>query len=361
MKWGTAKVARWVAGAAGIAAMAALTVSTTATPADASQVRLCAAKVQTITVKPGISGAELNQKLDLLPPGSTLRLEPGTYNVGQLGVLPCRGYANAPIKLVGADPANPPLIRGSLYLAGPEYWTLSHLRLEGTVPRVPTLQIAGGFGWSVDHIEAFGASATGAYANVVINARDGRGPAGFALTQSCIHGAARTNGPAGYHNIYVNSQGTSSVSGTISRNVIFDNPQGGGIKIGFAGARGAPGAWNVAVERNTIAQGLFGVVLHGVLSGERITGNLMGDFQRSRGSGYRGAKRSGIYSHFVQGQGNAAWDNYFFSTDRVLRRSGRARIGIARSNVIGPAPAFDAQACGGWHPSGSGAGYGAYS
>jgi len=314
-----------------------------------------------VRVSPGISSEKFRLELNGLAQGDVMLLAPGTYDVGLLAVYACRASAEHPITLTAADPTNPPLLRGRVYFNSPSHWRISHIRFEGTVPDGPTLQLAGGDGWVVDSVEVFGANRTGAFANLVINSRDGRGPAGFTVTNSCIHDAALTRSSAGYHNIYVTASGGSSVQGTISRNLIYGNPQGAGVKLGVGGDARSTGPWNVRVERNTIVNGSFGVVFHGRVSRNVVAGNLMGNFKRLVGFGYRGKKSAAVYSHYTSGTGNRVEGNYLFKSDLVLRRIGRAEVKVARTNRKGSAPAFSGQSCSAWHPDGRAAGYGRYS
>ncbi|MBS0197994.1 MAG: right-handed parallel beta-helix repeat-containing protein [Planctomycetes bacterium] len=64
-------------------------------------------------------------------PGDRITLAPGTYE-GSLFLEHIRGEKDKPITIAGADPANPPTIRGRsecLHFAAPAYITIEHLRL----------------------------------------------------------------------------------------------------------------------------------------------------------------------------------------------------------------------------------------
>ena len=127
--------------------------------------------------------------------------------------------------------------------------------------------MGGGRGWLVAGGEFFGGRATGAYANVAIGSGNYSQPQGFRFTANCVHGAGRTKRENQDHNIYVNFIGSSGTSGSIDRNVIFDHPNGAGVKLGAGGQPGARGPWNVRVTNNTISNGGRQVLLHGNVRG----------------------------------------------------------------------------------------------
>lgn len=314
---------------------------------------------RTIVVQPG-DGADLERSLYDVNSGDVVVIPPGVYELGAMSTF-SRGTPGSPITVRAEDPARPPLLRGAIYMNDPDYWHISGLRLEGTIAGSPAIQIAGGVGWTITGTEVFGARRTGAVANAMISGNARRGPRGFSFTNNCVHGAARSRGEVAYHNIYFNSTGMDQVNGVISRNLIFDHPRGGGVKVGYGGKAGTPGPWNVLVERNTIANGYFGVVVHGRVSQLRIARNLMGHFTRSDGASFSGAKRSAIYSHMVDGSGNVAAGNYLYDTDVVVRATGRPRVSAARSNNRGRAPRYNGLGCGAWRPTGRAAAFGAYS
>lgn len=321
----------------------------------------CPTEGQTRTVEPPIAPAALRDTLNKLARGDTLLMAPGVYEVGSLAVYACHADPANRITVRALDPANPPLIRGAVFLNSPDYWTLKDLRVEGTIPGRNTLGISGGKGWVVDGLEIFGAAKTGALANLALTANSNPTPRDFTVTNSCLRDGGTRKSGGGYHNIYLSARGGgNAASGLISRNVIFNHPGGGGIKLGAGGNAGTVGPWNIRVDRNTIVGGGFGVVLNGRVSRESITRNLMGDFVRSAGATYRGRKSAAIYAHMVTGRRNRAANNYVFGADFLLRRTGRAMIKIAKSNRIGPAPTFNSRSCDGFRTSGRAAKFGRF-
>lgn len=357
--------ARWAVVSGVVSTFAAVTLAASAlvggaTAAAAWPNQQCPIGGKTSVVQPGISGEQLERTMSGLSRGDTLRLAPGVYDIGKVAVYACHADPDHRITITALDPANPPLLRGWLFLLSPDYWTLSNLRVEATVRGQGAMHIAGGTGWTVDRVEMFGAAKTVAYGTLMLNARSGVGPRDFSITNSCIHDGATKRGEAGFHGIYAAAAGSGgSASGVIADNVIFGFPGGSGVKLGAGGARGTLGPWNVRVEHNTILNSTFGVVMHGRLKSESVAGNLMGGFIRRTGNSYRGSKSAAIYAHELTGSRNIVAGNYFYGTDLVLRTTGRGRPTIAKSNVRGPSPAFSGGGCGVRVSGGRAAGFGA--
>lgn len=318
-----------------------------ANPAAAWPNQQCPVGGKTYVVQPGMSGDALARTMTNLQRGDTLRLAPGIYNVGKLAVYACHADPANRITITAEDPANPPLLRGWWYFLSPDYWTVSNVRVEATVPGQGAMQIAGGTGWAVDGVELFGAANTVGYGTLALNSRNGVGPRDFAVVNSCIHDGPTPRTEAGYHGIYASAAGSGGrASGLIANNVIFNYPGGAGVKLGAGGVNGSVGPWNIRVDHNTIFNSGFGIVLHGRLNGESLTGNLMGNFRRSAGNTYRGSRSAAIYAHELQGRGNVAAGNYIYQTDMLLRLTGNGRPAVGKSNVKGPVPAFAGTGCG---------------
>lgn len=266
-----------------LAALAAAGLLAAATLVPAAAPAAAAGRV--LTASPSDN---LHAVLRTLAPGDTLRLAPGTYDVSRyatggylrpLRALPGApasqrarvGTAAAPIRITALDPARKPLLRGGLRLDAPDYWALSHLRVQATASRTSALYVDGGIGWSVTHSEFFGAGATDAYANVAVS---GGERTRFVFARNCVRGAA-TGGGFTDHNIYLSFAGGPSSSARIERNVVFGHPNGAGIKVGNGGAPGAPGPWNVKIANNTLANGGRQVLLHGDVRRVGVYGNIL--------------------------------------------------------------------------------------
>jgi hypothetical protein len=298
------------------------------------------------TAKPGDNLVVAFQKLRA---GDTLELEPGTYPAHVLHPITAKGTATAPITVRAADPARRPLIQGNLWLRGPSYWILDGLRIQTVDQDFDALDISGGTGWTVVNSEIFGASATGAYANVSIQTDTTYGtgaPSDFVFAYNCVHDAGRSTRPDPTdHNIYVNFGGTSTSGGIITRNVIYGHPHGAGIKLGNGGVVGALGPWGVTVSWNTIADGGRQILMHGNLNNDTIYGNLMYDSTQNF------AWKPGttlVYVNLVTGSGNVITHNYGY--DATMWLYGKT-VSVGADNALRPSPSFaTVDSCTGFQP-----------
>lgn len=311
----------------------------------------CESGGETRVVGP-MNGWELFSEMDDLKAGDTLLLSPGTYDIGSGSwgsptLRPCSADPAHRITVSALDPANPPLVRGQFRLESVDYWTFSNLRIQGTVAGQSSLLISGGVGWTLDHVEVFGAAQTGSYGNVYLNGSRSGGPRDFSVINSCIHdGGRKPHGDAGFHGIYVATPAVGdAASGVIANNIIFNHPLGAGIKLGSGGNAAMVGPWNVRVERNTIVNAQFGITFHGRLSNDSATGNLIGRSRSLPGSPSRKMDTAGVYLHQVAGSGNLVAGNYVFDLDQTVRTSGRNRVRVARSNIMRRTPRFVGQGC----------------
>ncbi|MFN8074681.1 MAG: hypothetical protein U0Q15_04560 [Kineosporiaceae bacterium] len=235
---------------------------------------------RTYTVSPG---ADLKAAFERLRAGDTLRLNPGTYNVSGGGALRpnlAAGSPSARITVTAADPSRKPVLQGRLFLKNARYWNFFYLRVQATVPGAEAVFMAGGTGWAIREGEFWGASATGAYANVAIGNADhtntATAPKGWQFAQNCVHDAGRGTA-AGHgdtdHNIYVIASGDAD--GVISRNTLFNATSGSQIKIGNGGDRNAVGASNIRIEYNLTYNANHQILIFGNLKSIMIKGNLM--------------------------------------------------------------------------------------
>ncbi len=306
-----------------------------------------AASASTVTV---ISpGANVLAAMLKLKAGDVLELNPGTYNTGYLRVTPmASGTGSAPITIMAADPANPPLLLGGLRFYSPNYLNLTSLRIQGTAAGLAGLTMDGGTGWDVDKVEVWGAAQTKSLANVVIMGTGGY-PRQFMFSENCIHDAANvTTTPSVDHNIYVTFQGSAATSGSIIRNLIWNAPNGENIKLGDGGLAGALGPWNVRVANNTLAKAGRQILLHANVSNNVIVGNLM---YVASAPFVANPQTTQIYVHDVIGTGNYVSHTYWaYST--MLSYDPLKKVTYGLGNVAGKEPAFlGAFTCNGWRPT----------
>jgi hypothetical protein len=299
----------------------------------------------------GPTGARsLMARLQSLRAGDTLLLRPGVYNAGYTRPNVASGTASAPIVVKAQDPART-LIRGQLKLWDANYWQLRGLRVQATIKGSEALYLGGGRGWLVTGGEFFGGRATGAYANVAIGGGYRSQPKDFRFTENCVHGAGRTARENQDHNIYVNflgSSGPRGTSGSIDRNVVFDHPNGAGIKLGAGGEAGARGPWNVRVANNTVANGGRQVLLHGNVRGNVIQGNLLAfstkNFQKL-------AKTTAVYANMLTTRTNRINNNYVYASSFVAWDPGRMLVNTG-DNRLRANPVFNAMgSCNGYKPN----------
>ena len=335
-------------------ALGGLAVASLALPSAPLTERAAAAGTTT-TVGPG---ADLRTAMIALKPGDTLALLPGTYDSGMVSPPPVSlaigadrkmsvGTPTQPITVRAADPSARPLILGEIKLWGPSYWVLDGLRVQAVDATRDALYIGGGRGWVVRNSEFFGASSTGAFSNVTIGSDIyGSGaPSGFTFTQNCVHDAGHTTRRTTDHNIYVSFRGTPSSGGLISRNTIFNHPNGAGIKLGDGGVLGAVGPWGVKVTYNTIAYGGRQVLLHGDVRNNTVARNI---FATSTQRFSSVNKTTSVYLNMVVGGGNTFANNYAASS--TMFSFGRS-VTIGVDNAVRTSPRFAGAGCEGLRPT----------
>jgi hypothetical protein len=300
-----------VAGALGVVAAAAGMLAGPVAPAQAAG-RVITISPSDVTYGP-VGARSLAGRLQALRAGDTLVLGPGVYNVGVTRPNVWSGTAQRPIVIRASHPSRT-LIKGQLKLWDANYWQLRNIRIQATVKGSEALYMGGGRGWLVAGGEFFGGRATGAYANVAIGSGNFSQPTAFRFTANCVHGAGRTARENQDHNIYVNFAGSTRTRGSIDHNVIFDHPNGTGIKLGAGGQPGARGPWNVRVASNTVSNGGRQILLHGNVRGNVVTGNLLAfstkHFQKL-------PKTTAIYANMLTTRTNRIAHNYVYASDFV--------------------------------------------
>ncbi len=350
--------ARLRAGAVAAATAAALTggLAGLGTPAQAAT-RGTVYDVSTVT--------QLNDAVSVLKAGDTVKIEPGVYALGswrpRLGTFGHHavGTAAAPITFTAADPARPPLLKGALKLDGANYWHLSRLRIQGTVATTDTLTFNGGTGWSLMNSEVFGATQTGAFANVVVAKTSPQPmPTNWVIADNAIHGGGRNASKAGkLHEIYLTAVGDAR-HGLIVRNSLYDTPEGATVKIGSGGLANSPGISGVQVTDNTMWNNFEQVLLHGKVSDNFVEANLMIRSTRHMGDG----NTAGVYLAGVTGTHNVIRGNYSFSVTRpIYNNDSTGHFTDGGKNKTGADPRFDATTVAGFHPRAAAAkAYGRY-
>ena len=276
----------------------------------------------------------LAQAIQSLRPGDVLRLLPGAYPLNtQLKVT--AGLPSKRIQVTAADPRHPPLIRGTMQMFDATNWTLSHLRVQATVPKREALTMAGGRSWRVANCEFFGADRTGAFANVSISNHGSTPPTAFEFVENRVHGAARKHFSAD-HNVYVNAIGGDLAHpGLIARNDIYNAPFGENIKVGFGGDRHA-GPIGLRIEHNTLHDALRQILVHSGVRGIEIRRNLL---VRSYGTHSNGA---GIYLNELLHDSSVKIENNYGALLNgplvAAYKPTRPSHFSSRGNILGPDP-----------------------
>lgn len=295
---------------------------------------------------------QLTNAVALLVAGDTVRLRAGTYDLHlfrpRLGTFGHHavGTKAKPIVFTAADPAHRPVLTGAIKLDGASYWRLSYLEIRGTIKGTDTLTFNGGTGWSLQHSEVTGAHVTGALANVVVSSTTSR-PTNFTIAYDAIHEGATNSAKGGMlHEIYLTAVGSAGHS-VISHNAIYDTPQGAAVKIGDGGKPNAPGISGVQVKDNTMYKNYEQVLMHGNVSDNTITRNLMVLSTHRQHNG----QHVGVYLTTVTGHHNLVKDNWFarLSTP-VYSNSGPGTYVDGGGNKVRADPGFTSLGASGFTP-----------
>ena len=79
-------------------------------------------------------GAPLLAVLRTLRAGDTLRIAPGSYDIGEMSLAGPPGTSSARVTITAQDPARRPVLRGWTNFSAPRYLTVSDINFEATVP-----------------------------------------------------------------------------------------------------------------------------------------------------------------------------------------------------------------------------------
>jgi len=321
----------------------------------------------TRTLSPGM---DVRLAFEQLQPGDTLVVSPGVYEIGSLGPNLKPGLSSARINVTASDPNNPPLFKGWLILRRPTNWTINRIRVQATVAGREAMTVAGGLHWSIQNSEFFGASNTGAFANVAISSWNPdpstgtcaqkttcENPQHWEFIYNCIHhaglGTATGHTQSTDHNVYVNANGYSP--GYISRNIMFLAPAGSHVKVGSGGSITEPGASGVRIRYNTLHNAARSVLISGNLTGVEVNWNLF-----KKATGGDGVSAGTYLNGLSNPKGVYVVDNYGHDMDRNLYVNPNVEPGsyVAGGeygnpvyNTVETEPGFDASSCTGYHPS----------
>ena len=286
----------------------------------------------------------LRHSFAALRAGDTLLVHGGTYAEqvrGKGSYL--RVAAGAPDRRITVQraPGERPVLRGLLWLADPDYWTIRGLDVtwgsdnpEGTF----MVRVKNGRGWVITGAEIWGGRG---YANVnVTSSRDGV-PANWRISRSCIHDnvGLPSHGTAKDQLLYVNT-GVGAGRGVIARNLLFNSPRGKGIKL--AGPSTGTGSASVTVRHNTIYNTARPSIVVGMDTHDTvIRRNLL---VKTNDTGL-------IRGFRLDGAGNVAFDNGWDQGPRAIDNDAGSAAGVANLGGNRHVKArFDRLGCGGFHP-----------
>jgi hypothetical protein len=285
-----------------------------------------------------------SRALPRLRPGDELLVRGGTYRERVRDLSLRAGTPEARIT-VRAFPGEEPVLAGLLWLDRPSYWTFSDLHVtwddEGKAGRKDHMvKITDGVGWRVERSELSNAKSFAAL--LVASSRSGE-PSDWAITGNCVHGTRKANGTNQDHLLYLNP-GLSAGPGTVSGNLLYDAPNGAGLKLGGSDDDEG-GAAGVTVERNTVWGAAQSILVSWQSEDNVLADNLLGGTSRRYGAirGYR-----------LSGSGNVARGNVAADTEAVLLNDeGHEPVDDGGGNVLlRGSPGFDdTGSCSGFRPS----------
>lgn len=166
-----------------------------------------------------------------LEPGDTLIVRGGTYSENVVGSSIRPGSSSSPIVVKAAAGENP-VIQGLLWLSRPSHWTLDGIDVtwrHGNPDSAHMVKMTDGSGWTIKNAEL---SEARSYAALLVAGE----PSGWSVRDSCVHDTRTANSTNQDHLIYVNT-GSGGGPGLVTRNVLFNAPNGHGLKLAGSGVR----------------------------------------------------------------------------------------------------------------------------
>lgn len=286
--------------------------------------------------------------LSRLRPGDTLIVHGGTY-VEDIDARVRPGSAAAPI-VVRAAPGQRPVVQGLLWLRRPSHWTLDGINVTwrpGNKTSRHMVKITNGTGWTIRNAELWNARS---YAALLVAGTKGGEPSGWTVRDSCIHDTLPANGRNTDHLVYANT-GPRAGSGLLTRNLLFNAPNGHAVKLGGPSRRSG-GARGVRVTHNTMYGTRYASLAAWGASGNVFERNIM---VRPLGGA--------IFRSFELTGRNVSRQNLWAQASRYdLADGGYSRIGDGGGNVERDPRFGDVGSCSGFRPQDPvAAAYGRYS
>lgn len=238
--------------------------------------------------------------LPRLDAGHTLYVMDGDYREQVREPSVASGTPTAPIRIVADEDATP-VLEGLFWLRDADYWLVHGLNVTWDADRNQheehMVKLSGGTGW-----EFTGAAIWGAESFAALLVADE--PDDWRLGELCVHSTEPTNDWNQDHLIYVNN-GLDAGEGVIENSLLFDAPNGSGVKLGGASSDSG-GAANVTIRAVTIVDTAQPVLI--------AWGSRNNVVERSIIVG-AGENYAAIRGYELYGEGNVARGNIAFDVD----------------------------------------------
>jgi hypothetical protein len=275
--------------------------------------------------------------------GDRIVVRGGTYQE-VVGWGAVKGTSSRPIRLEAYD-GERVTVKGILQFKGADYWVIRRINVvrDSSLGRKEFLvKFDGGVGWQFRDAEVSG---TNGVSNVMVVGSPTYGvPRHWVIAGNCIHDNLATgDGPMRDHNLYI-YPGLSSGPGLIERNIFFNAPNGGHIKL--AGPDSSTGAAYVTVRYNTMVRGAAGVVLGYGTHHTTLWRNLVGS-QWGGTSTYVAA----YVANHLSGTSNASGYLGVWGYRKSVTATNATTRPITSRYATWVRPAFDSTtSCAGFHP-----------
>lgn len=271
-------------------------------------------------------------------PGDVIVVRGGTYNeaistTGD-GRTDHKGTSTSKRLVLQNYPGESVRLNGYINFQDPDYWTVTGLRFgynsSITGRRNYIVGMFGGTGWIFNRNEVAGGRGN---SNMLVSfsgpaPSTTTAPRSWVVSQNCIHDNYGTNPGSTDHNLYVKPS-IHSRTGYIQRNLMWNAPNGGNIKLGGSRNPDEAPAY-VTVRDNTLLRSGSGVVVGQKANHILISSNVIGlPVSTNRDDG--GIKTYSMrYPSTVNVNDNyiAGWKNYIRETGtrpygRVTRRNNK--------------------------------------
>jgi hypothetical protein len=281
-----------------------------------------------------------------LKAGDTLYLRGGTYVERIMSPKISVGTATAHIRM-RAYPGERPVIQGLFWMTGPSYWDFNGINVTWDPARNTKdehmVKLVNGVGWSFRRAEVWGAHS---YADLLVASTVPGEPTDWVVARNCIHdNYGALDHENGDQLIYVNTHNTGG--GYVRRNVLFNAPNGMGVKLGSAD-EAEEGPNGVTVAYNTIYDTNQSILVAWTAQNNDIYRNLMDKVDLGISPVY-----GNVRGYQLTGANNTVHDNLGYEAHSlILNDSGYLGVSDTGGNLFPDNPEWDLTAsCDGFHPT----------